>query len=251
MADTYKTEGIILRRWDYKEVDRMFRILTKDYGKLTARAISCRKHGAKLAGHLEPFIHTDLFIANSRTIDIIAGSNIIGANTTLRRSLLHSAAASFFSEVVDRLTEEDDADPRLFGHVLGFYEWLNANAPNALALYAAILQLLGILGYHSELYYCHQCRRALSESTNKYHYKLWSAECANCASEDDTAELDERTIKVVRFLNEQPYEEAAKLKLDCEEWLAVDRFVRSLLHYNIEYDLRSEEVYRSLFRSVC
>lgn len=252
MAETYSTEGIILRRWPYKEYDRMLRILTKDRGKLTVRAISVRKPGAKLAGHLEPFIHSDFFIANSRTIDIVAGSNTIVANETLRRSLLHSAMASFFSEIVDRLTEEYDTDERLYAHVQAYLAWLNSTTANALAFYAAVLQLFAILGYSSELYSCHQCRMPVEEQGTKFHYKLWNVECADCASEDETIPLQETTIRVLRFLNEQPFVEAAKLKLGCDDWEELDRFIRSLLHYNIEYDLRSEEVYRSLAkREVC
>src|SRR3990167_4941169 len=129
MAYTYTTEGIILKRWNYKDQDKMVRVLTRKYGKLTTRAISARKVTSKLAGHLEPFIYADFFFAKSKTIDIVAGSNTIAAHT----SLPHSATAAYFADIVDYFIRDNQEDVPLFVFVHDFLSWLNTAQPNLLA----------------------------------------------------------------------------------------------------------------------
>ncbi len=249
MSQTYKTEGIILKRWNYKEQDRMLRLLTKDYGKITTRAISARKQGSKLAGHLEPFIHSDFFIARSKTIDIIAGSSVIQSNALLRQSILHSSIASFFSEVIDRFTEEGHQDEEFYSFVRSFYVWLHENEAHMFALYAALLQLFSLLGYHMDLHSCHQCKKPIAIEGSKFNYKLWNVECKECRSQDETLRLSADAIKVLRFLREQSYSEVVKLHVQEQEWKEVHDFILSLLQYNTERPLQSQEVFLSLFNN--
>lgn len=248
MSQTYTTQGIILKRWDYKERDRMIRILTREHGKITTRAISARKHGSKLAGHLEPFIYSDFFIARSRTIDIVAGSNTIQSHAQLRHSLTHSALANYFAEVVDRFTQEHHEDQHLFEHVHEFYQWLNTSNANILGLYAAIVQLLGILGYRLELYECHACKRPIEQEGSKFHYTLWNVECHECTSQDETIGLSANVIKIARFINERPFKEVVQLSVPQKEWIEFHGFIRSMLDYHIDRHIQSEAVLLALLK---
>ncbi|OGY85810.1 MAG: DNA repair protein RecO [Candidatus Kerfeldbacteria bacterium RIFOXYA2_FULL_38_24] len=243
MAQTYKTEGIILKRWDYKEQDRMVRILTRDFGKITTRAISARKITAKLAGSLEPFIHADFFIARSKTIDIVAGSNIIFGNVKLRHSLLPMACANFFGEIVDRLTPERQADKELFLYVNRVLQWLNENDPHLLAFYAAIVQLFGLVGHSLELYQCHACKKPTTEQGSKLNYQLWNIECCYCHSREDTLSLSGATIKALRFLLQQDFPQAAKLHLPQTTWEELYQALHKIMCYHFEKPLLSENLF--------
>lgn len=51
----YTTKGIVLSERAIGEADRIYNILTRDLGKLQARAMGVRKHASKLRGNIEPF----------------------------------------------------------------------------------------------------------------------------------------------------------------------------------------------------
>lgn len=248
MAYTYKSDGIILKRWNYKDQDKMVRLLTRDYGKLTTRAISARKITSKLAGHLEPFIYADFFIARSRTIDIVAGSNTLAPHTQLRESLPHAAVANFFSEIIDRFTQEQEKDAALFEHVHGFYAWLNNSTPHLLGLYAAIIQLLSILGFRLELYTCHACNNPITPEGTKFNFKLWSVECVNCKSSDETMFIHENTIKALRFIHEHSLEESTKLHIPIAQWQEFTQLIHALLRYHLDTPLKSETILFTLLQ---
>jgi DNA repair protein RecO (recombination protein O) len=241
MAATYKTPGIILKRWNHKEKDKMMRIFTPEHGKITVRAISARKIKSKLAGHLEPFIYSDLFIACSKTIDIVAGSNTIQSHARLRHSLTHSALANYFAEIIDRLTQEEQEDPELFDHTLSFYQWLNDNEANLLVLHAAVIHLFAILGYRLELYDCHSCKRPILQEGSKFHYGLLNVECHECSGQDETIRLSVETIKMLRFATEHAFPAMVHLHVSPQVWIEFHSFMRSLLRYHVERELYSEE----------
>ncbi len=227
----------------------MVRLLTLERGKITTRAIGSRKLQSKLAGHLEPFIESDLFIARSRTIDILAGSVIRRPNTQVRHSILHSAMASYMAEIVDRLLDDRQPDPEAYHHVRDFLEWFDTHNANLLVVYSMVLQLFAIVGYRAEFYRCHQCKDTLANGHgNKFHFKLWNVECVNCATEDHTIQLSIESIKILRFLMEQGYDEVVRLHVSSNDWVNIHQFMRQLLQYNIEKELRSEPVLHALLR---
>ena len=49
---TYVTDGVILRRVDYGESDRVLTVLTRDHGKLGVIARGVRKPGSRMAAHM-------------------------------------------------------------------------------------------------------------------------------------------------------------------------------------------------------
>ena len=50
----YTTRGIILAQYPTGESDRIYRIMTRDFGMVHARALGVRKENSKLRGSLEP-----------------------------------------------------------------------------------------------------------------------------------------------------------------------------------------------------
>ena len=242
MAQTYKTEGIVLSRRPYKNNDKLVRVFTRDYGKLTTRAISARKITSKLSGHLEPFIRADFHIARSKTIDIIAGSNTVDAHTTLRTSLQHTAMAGFFAEIIDQFTHTHHVEAALYDHMQQFYRWLNEHDAHLLVLYAAVMQLYAHVGFHLEWYQCHSCKQSISPIENKFHYALWNIECGNCSSTEETMPLSVSAIKALRFLTEEPFDRVGKLHIPEEVWKEVHICIDSLLQYHIDKPLRSQKL---------
>ncbi len=246
MAQTYKTEGIVLKRWDYKEKDRMVKLFTRDFGKLTTRAISARKQSSKLAGHLEPFVHSDFHIAKSKTIDIIAGSNTINPHRRLRESIHHNALASYFLEVVDLFTDFEDADPELYDLVKAVLHYLDTHPYNALVIHSAIIHLFSQIGYSLDLHTCHSCRKPITEGENKIDYGLWSVECHSCSTHEASRHVSDGVLKILRFLQREPFAVVAQLQLPEELWQELHETMRSLIQYHGHREIVSERVMTQL-----
>lgn len=66
-----RTEGVILKRKNFGEADRIVTIYTKDNGKVSALAKGVRRPRSKKAGHLELGNWCKVFIARGKNLDLL------------------------------------------------------------------------------------------------------------------------------------------------------------------------------------
>lgn len=102
-----KTTGIILRRHDYGEADRMYEFLTPDR-KRSAVAKSVRKAGARLSSHLELFAEIDLMIVEGRGSVGIVTSARVKRHIDLSVDYERLRRGFLFLEMTDKLTDTED-----------------------------------------------------------------------------------------------------------------------------------------------
>jgi len=67
----FRTEGVILKRRDFGEADRIVTFYTRDFGKVTALAKGVRRPRSKKAGHLELGNWCKVFIAKGKNLDLL------------------------------------------------------------------------------------------------------------------------------------------------------------------------------------
>lgn len=115
---TFRDQGVILKRSAAREADKIFHIYTQKHGKLIALAKGSRRIKSKLAGHLEPAMLSDLFIARGKRIDRLAGADLINSYAETRNSLPAMALVNYFLEVVDSLCEPEEPDEKIFDLII-------------------------------------------------------------------------------------------------------------------------------------
>lgn len=144
---SYKTEGVILKRINYGEADRILTIYTKHYGKIKAIAKGVRKITSRKGGNLELFNHCTLFLARGRNLDIITEAQVIRSFSALDDDLKKTAAAFYIVELVDQLTPDGQANRRVFDllvNVLGTLQSaINDQQSTTRDFEISLLRLLG------------------------------------------------------------------------------------------------------------
>lgn len=111
---TYKTEGIILKRVNLGEADRILTIYTKHYGKIRAIAKGVRKLTSRKGGNVELFNHLALFLARGKNLDILSEVQLINSFRDWRKDLARVGVGYYFCELVDRLTPDGQASRAVF-----------------------------------------------------------------------------------------------------------------------------------------
>lgn len=114
MGRTYKTEGIILKRRNFGETDKILTIYSKHYGKIRTIAKGIRKVTSRKAGSLELFNHCILFLAKGKNLDIISEVETINSFRSWRKNLTKVGVAYYFCELVDKLTPDNQANKAVF-----------------------------------------------------------------------------------------------------------------------------------------
>jgi len=114
MPGAYKTEGIILKRTNFGEGDRILTIYTKHYGKIRAIAKGVRKITSRRGGNVEIFNYVSLFLARGKNLDLLSEAAVIDSFKSWRRNLKKVSLAYYFCELVDRLTPDGQANQAVF-----------------------------------------------------------------------------------------------------------------------------------------
>jgi len=110
----YKTEGIVIKRINFAETDRILIIFSKHYGKIKVIAKGARRTKSRKGGNLELFNHLQLFIQPTRGFDILTEIKVIETFAKLRQNLKLVVQAFQIAEALDKLTPEKQASRCLF-----------------------------------------------------------------------------------------------------------------------------------------
>ncbi len=122
---TFKTEGIILKRVNYGEADRILTIYTKNYGKIKAIAKGVRKINSRKAGSLELFNHALIFLVQGRNLSLITEVQTVNLFKLWRKNLTKVGVAYYFCELVDKLTPEEQENRAVFELLKDYLEKIN------------------------------------------------------------------------------------------------------------------------------
>ncbi|MEO7002610.1 MAG: DNA repair protein RecO [Ktedonobacterales bacterium] len=240
----YATEGIVLRRSDFGEAHRILTLFTPTYGKVRAIAKGVRKTQSRLAGHLEPFMRTQLLLATGRDLDIVTQAEGRERLDALRQDVWHATGAWYIAELIDRFLEDNDPHPRLYALFVETLRRLEAGATTHetkqswLALRYFELWLLGELGYKPNLHQCVNCDTPLRPEENGYSAESGGALCPNCLQHADRR-ISLPALKVLRLLQTTEWDALPRLRLEANLQSEIETLLQGTLRYHLDRDLKS------------
>lgn len=102
----YTAEGIVLKRRNFGESDRMLTVFTKHYGKIRVLAKGVRRIHSRRAGHIELFRRVTLTLHKGKNFDTVQEAQSF-PQPDRWSTLSKMAGAYYVSELVDTLLAEE------------------------------------------------------------------------------------------------------------------------------------------------
>lgn len=199
LVATYKTPGLVLRRSNLGEADRLITFLTPEYGKLRAVARGVRKIKSRLGGHLELFGEVELLLAEGKSLDVVAGARLLRPAADLVSRPAGLELAYLTAEMVDRLVGERHGSAGLYALLRETLAELAEDADELTQLRFKLLYLRE-LGYEPVLSRCAVCQQPLQPGAD-YSFEVAAGGAADrtCASLT-SASMRASEIKLWRLL---------------------------------------------------
>ena len=155
MAEHYRTQGIILRKQDIGEADRIFTVFTQDFGKLRLRAVSERKITSKLRGGLELFYLSEIEFIQGKAYKTITDVAAIQRYAVLRADVERLRVAQRFAEIADELLHGQEQDEEIWNLLQETFSILDRPALKGhdlrILAYYFLWKLLASAGYSPSL----------------------------------------------------------------------------------------------------
>lgn len=153
MVRGFKTEGIILKRRDFGEADRILTVFTPDKGKISVLAKGVRRITSKRAGNVELLNRVIIYLHQARGLPILTEAESLDTFPKLKMDLTLSTYAYHIIELVDKLTAENQENRKLYTELVEVLKRLGKKPRQILvrAFEAKILANLGFISFHEGL----------------------------------------------------------------------------------------------------
>lgn len=242
----YNTSGVILRRRDIGESDRIIVVYTEEHGKRSFSARGSRKPTSKIAGQIEPFSLVDLHVARTRSVDII--SQVVARNlfANIRTSEQLIAVAGIIAELVDSMTPEDQPNRSVSDLLVASLTLLDAGHDPVLILVACQLGLLRHLGYRPSLATCSVCGEDLLPIDQGFSLES-GVVCPNCRrNAASVMQISAGALKLLRATDRGELTSLLRLKIDPRIVDEADHLLAAYIRNIVGRPSRAREVVREL-----
>ena len=245
----YKAEGVVLRRQDLGEADRLTTIYTRNLGKLRLVAKGVRKPRSRKAGHLEPFTRVALMMAKGRNLDLITQAEAIETFPDIRTDLMKLGHASYLIELLDRFTvEEGQGNLALYNLLLNSLNRLSTGSFGAsgIILYFE-LRLLELLGYRPELSKCVGCGAEIQPQSQYFSSHEGGVHCPKCGrSRREARQISLPALKLLRHYQRSDFETAMTPRVSEEVQREIENTMQAYITYLLERRLNTPEFIRRI-----
>jgi DNA repair protein RecO (recombination protein O) len=245
---TYVTEGVVLRRVDYGEADRILTVLTREHGKIGVIARGVRKSGSRMAAHTDLFARSRMELARGRgELEVLTAAQTLGSPAPLSDAR-RAACAAVCAELADRVLESNAADEEVYDLVCGaLHDCTDDSRDPRLALLWLTRRMIDRLGYAPQLYACASCGTALPEHSAWFSVVAGGLLCDRCGLLDPASvECSVRVIKVLRVAASGDAALYRRLRLDEASLAVLEMVAERELAQHLERQLRSLAVLRAI-----
>ena len=239
-----RTEGIILRRRDFGESDRILEIFTREMGRISVIAKGVRKPSSKKSGQLEVFMRSSLLIGRGRSLHILTQAETVDEYQPLRESLEGIAIGSYVVELVDAFTYEEGSHLSLYQLLVHTLKRLSRGDATSLVLRVYELRLLDQVGFRPELFHCVECGNDIIEQDQFLSGSLGGVVCPECARKLSAASprfVSARELKYLRHFQRTPYRQLRGLRISGELAAALEDTMQYYLTHMLERHLNSPD----------
>lgn len=197
-----KTTGVVTKTVKYGETSLIVTIVTNDMGRISAIANNVRTNKSGMMAGLQLFAYSEFVMYKSKSKTGLYRLNeltVLESFSDIRESLEKLAYASYFSEVVNRTTAEDDADGEVLPLLLNVLYVLDRDLQGSEKIKTVFeWRLSAVAGYAPQLGACSSCR---AENAEFLLLISGCSVCEKCAEgREDAVRISPLMCKIINFI---------------------------------------------------
>ncbi len=227
--------AIVLGGVDLGEADRLVHLLTRERGRIAARARGARKSRKRYGGRLDRYalIRARLRVRKGRSA--LGEVDLLRPFLGVREDLVRTAMADHLLELVRTVAREDEPLPELFGLLLRSLAALDGDStPGEAWVRAASMRVMELTGVGASLDRCCACGRTPDRGPAGFSAAAGGVLCAEHAGEDPAVRrLAARDLATLQRLAALDLAEPGRTGIADRDV----RRVRGLLERFVEYHL--------------
>lgn len=147
---SFKSEGIIIKRRNIGEADKIITVFTKDLGKIQAKAKGIRRITSRRSSSLDLLNTCNISFYKGPGMALITEVDPIDSFTSIKKNLERVYAAYHFCELIDGLCAEEQENSKVYDLFFTALECLKTEKKLKGLINSFEIQLLTYLGFWGE-----------------------------------------------------------------------------------------------------
>lgn len=147
---SFKAEGIVIKRKNIGEADKILTIFTKDFGKMQLKAKGVRRITSRRSPHIELLNHAAIALYKGERLPILTEAQVIHDFSSLKKNLTRVWASYHICELVDGLCPENEKHADIFHLLKDTLYRISYEKQLKPVIQEFEVELLKILGYWNE-----------------------------------------------------------------------------------------------------
>ncbi|MEI7690581.1 MAG: DNA repair protein RecO [bacterium] len=237
--NNFHTKGVILKRINYGEADRIITTFTNDFGKINFIAKGSRKIRSKTAGAIELFYISDLVLSKGKNLYILNSSSIIKPFLP-QQDLTSIKLGGYIAEVIIKTIPDDSPNDKIYSLLEEVFGSFNQDINLSLLGAYFSIQYIQLSGVSPNLEVCTKC--GIKPSTEIYFSNaangLLDKSCAQFFH--DSKKIEINTIKSWRYMTSNNLPQANKLNIPTNDIEELNQYSFDYLQKTAQLTFRSK-----------
>jgi DNA repair protein RecO (recombination protein O) len=236
----FQTKGIIIRKVDLNEADRIVTVLTEDNGKIDCIAKGARRIKSRFCGRLDLFNHVRLTCFRGRDLAIINEVHLLDYFTDTKETTKHSVLF-YLSELTSRLIQSGQHIEGVYHLLLDTLSHISSSCKTKNLFHSYLIKLLTLTGFLPVWNKCVACSTVFDLANPVYlSYMDSNPVCHKCHTSADRI-IEAPLIKWINFMQIYPLSDTIKVSVAEPDHNSVWLMLQNILGNILNNPLKSEE----------
>ena len=219
MTTKHRTRGFVFKKTDLAEADRIFSVVTEDFGRLEIRGKAIRKINSKLRAGVDLFCFSEIEFIQGKNNKTLTDSAKIDKFGNKGKDMEKVKIACQISDALDNFIKGQEKDESIWNLLIETFEKLNNSSikPKKLNMiyYYFLWNFYSLLGYRPEVQKCIACKNKLNPCAVYFSNKEGGVICANCAKHGNGSQkINSDIVKVLRLILKKDWQTISRLKTE-------------------------------------
>lgn len=221
MGVYYKTNCFVFEKKDFGESDQIFDVFSEDFGRIKVLGKSIRKIKSKLRPGIDILYLSEIEFVRGKSAKILTDAIAIEKFKNIRSNVKKAEVVQKIIQISQHLIKGEQKDQEIFTLLKETFFFLNdfffekKTEFFRLIYYCYFWNLIFILGYRFDSYYCTICQKKLTSEKNVFSFQKKGIICGQCSKkEKKEMPISAETIKLLRIFEKRDWLILLKLKIE-------------------------------------
>lgn len=236
-----KTEGFVLKSFDFRETSRIATFFTRDYGKVKGVLKGIRKNPRKFSSSVDRFSLNDIIYYQYRNSDIhlISHCDMKDYFSGLRQDLKRMTAASYISELIDAVMPLEQQNDEIYELMHSALQDLEQEPDISKLIHLFQIKILTLSGFKPHLESCVRCSGKILDAT-RFNLRLGGLVCGGCQEiPGEAMSISKGAVASILHVQQTPWQKALTMGIGTSIQKELKFVLNHFLVFHLERHLKA------------